>query len=177
MPYQVALIGHSQLPWIEDYEDVRFSLFKRGGAQIADIYDSNRFDTESIFHSNWDCVFLFLGGNDLCTHHNAARVVDDLLSLVDKIQAEAKFITAIEPRTYYPHNAERYNITTEDYNRMRRIANTKLKTIARQWKEFRTINCPPSYNEDSPDGIHFCNEARALLIQKYWTAIGHARGN
>ena len=61
MVYHVALIGHSQLPTVPDYEDVRFTVFKVKGAHVRDLWDPNRFDL-SIFTTHWDCAILFIGG-------------------------------------------------------------------------------------------------------------------
>ena len=76
MVYKVALVGHSQLPEIEDYDDVEFELLKIRGARIRTFEESNCFGR--ICSEEWDCVIIFLRGNDICDHHDAEQVVNDL---------------------------------------------------------------------------------------------------
>ena len=66
MVFRVALIGHSQLPPIDNYEDIEFTQFKSRGVCIKHINDPARFNVDAIFGTQWDCIILFLGGNDLC---------------------------------------------------------------------------------------------------------------
>ena len=83
MVFRVALVGHSQLPEIEDYDDVVFESFQIRGARVRDFRQSDQI--ERIRSNEWNCVIVFLGGNDLCDHHDANQVVNELLELVDNI--------------------------------------------------------------------------------------------
>ena len=98
MVYKVALVGHSQLPYIEDYDDVEFEQFKIGGAKIKTFTEDSNYGR--ICSDEWDCVILFLGGNDLCEHHDAGQMVTDLMTFVGEIRAQKIFVTEVEKRTY-----------------------------------------------------------------------------
>ena len=175
MVYEVALIGHSQLPSLRDYDDVVIREFKSRGAHIQHVLNSDRFDSARIRNKQWDCVILFLGGNDLCSSRDADQVVNHLLDLANAISASTILITEIETRTYYPRFQERYGITTKDYNILATRTNQKLKRRAKSQQTFRVIHCPHSYNLDSRDGIHITPQAETSLIIKYQAAIRHAR--
>ena len=173
MVFRVALVGHSQLPAIEDYDEVEFELFKIPGARIKDFKYSER-----IRSNEWDCVIIFLGGNDLCDHHDADQVVNELLELVSEIQARSIILTQIEKRTYSPARERRHGITTEQYNSLANVTNNKLKRRKRSLGTFHLIHCPAGYNLDSRDGgIHFSETAARSLTTRYMGAIRHAQGD
>ena len=173
MVYKVALVGHSQLPYIEDYDDVEFERFKRGGARIETFTKGN--DFSRICSDEWDCVIIFLGGNDLCDHHDASLMVRDLLDFVSKIQAQTIFVTEVEKR-FYKRNLEiQYNTTTQQYTGLANTANHQLRRRAKA-KTFRLIHLPSSYNLNSRDGgIHFGDLAVRSLISKYIGNINRVR--
>ena len=174
MVYRVALVGHSQLPYIEDYEDVEFEHFKKKGARIGTFTDSSCFGR--ICSDQWDCVIIFLGGNDLCDHHNADQMVNDLMRLVGQVRASTILVTEIEKRTYRPDLASKYNTTTEQYMRLATTANNKLRRKSSSLGTFHLIHLPSSYNRETVDGgIHFNEIASRSLIAKYAGAIRHAR--
>ena len=173
MVYKVALVGHSQLPYVEDYDDVEFEQFKIGGARIEDFTKGNNY--ERICSDEWDCVILFLGGNDLCDHHDALQMVTELMAFVDDIRAPLKLVTEVEKRTYSRQLGERYNITTQQYMRLASVSNNKLKH-RKNSGAFRLIHTPSSYNTNSRDGgIHFGEIAYRSLIERYVRAINRAR--
>ena len=178
MVFRVALIGHSQLPSIPDYDDVSFTEFKSRGAHISHLSDPNRFNVNAIRNNQWDCIILFLGGNDLCVSRNPNKVENDLETLINSFNANLILVTEIESRVYEPRFRRRFRITTEEYNGLARAVNRKLKRRARHWRQgVRLIHCPPSYNIAGRDGIHFGDLGTLSLINKYKGAIRHARNN
>ena len=163
MVFRVALVGHSQLPYIDNYDDVEFKRFKKGGARIRTFTQGS--DYERICSDEWDCVILFLGGNDLCDHHNASEMVADLMNFVNDIRAPLKLVTEIENCTYSRRLGEQHNITTDQYRRLAKCANNKLSHIKKS-RAFQLIHTPSSYNNDARDGIHFGEIAeRSLMIK------------
>ena len=62
--YRVALVGHSNLPVFPGWENVQVEIFKVNGAKLTDLRDEQRFG-RALFTTNWDCVVIFLGGNDV----------------------------------------------------------------------------------------------------------------
>ena len=173
MVFKVALVGHSQLPYIEDYDDVEFEQFKKGGARIEDFTKGSNY--ERICSDEWDCVILFLGGNDLCDHHDASQMVTELMNFVDDIRAPLKLVTEIEKRTYSRRLGEQHNITNEQYRRLAACANNKLKH-RKNSGAFQLIHTPSSYNNNTRDGgIHFGEIAERSLITRYVGAISRAR--
>ena len=174
MVYRVALVGHSQLPEIDDYDNVEFEHFKIRGARISTFEESEYFDY--ICSNAWNCVIIFLGGNDLCDHHSADQVVNDLLNFVDQTRARTVLVTKIEKRTYRRALERRYNTTTVEYNSLANTANNKLRRRERSRGTFHLIHCPPAYNLNSIDqGIHFDEIATRSLINRYEGAIRNAR--
>ena len=173
MVYKVALVGHSQLPYIEDYDDVEFEQFKISGARIEDFTKGS--DYERICSDEWNCVILFLGGNDLCDHHNAYQMVTELMTFVGDIRAPEKFVTEVEKRTYNSQLELRYNTTTQQYMQLATAANNQLRHKKKSGA-FRLIHTPSSYNLNSRDGgIHFGNIAYRSLIERYVGTIHRAR--
>ena len=173
MVYKVALVGHSQLPDIEDYDDVEFEQFKRSGARITTFTEGHDFNR--ICSNEWDCVIIFLGGNDLCDHHDASLMVRDLLDFVSEIRAQTIFVTEVEKRFYNRDLEIQHNTTTQQYMRLATIANNQLRRRAKA-KTFRLIHLPSSYNLNSRDGgIHFGDLAIRSLISKYVGNINRVR--
>ena len=173
MVFKVALVGHSQLPYIDDYDDVEFEQFKIGGARIKTFTEGSNY--ERICSNEWDCVILFLGGNDLCDHHDAYQMVTELMTFVNDIRAPLKLVTEVEKRTYSSQLEDRYNTTTQQYMRLASTANNKLKHRKKSGA-FRLIHSPSSYNINSRDGgIHFGEIAYRSLVERYVGAINRAR--
>ena len=142
MSINVAIVGHSQTPRIRSYNNVNIQVFKQPGAKIDDVYDV-RSELNRVLHSNWDIVFVFLGGNDICKKPSSV-VVDDLISLKHQLSSHHVYITAIEPRFYTSAQETRYRITTHHYNSKARTANTRLKRFARRYN-YRNIKICPAY--------------------------------
>ena len=172
MVYKVALVGHSQLPHIDDFDDLEFEQFKIGGARIESFTKGS--DYERICSDEWDCVILFLGGNDLSDHYDASTMVNDLMGFVDDIRAPLKLVTEIEPRTYSKRFADQHKITTEQYKGLAKCANNKLKNLKKS-RGFQLIHTPSSYNNNSRDGIHIGEIGVRSLIERYLARISRNR--
>ena len=167
----VLIVGHSQTPRINSYGDVNITCIKRPSACIEDLEGIDR------LYDQWDIVILFIGGNDLC-FNEPRTVADDIINLVGNLNCSMKvYVTLVETRWYDEERARKYNITTEEYNDRARACSNLLTRHARRTKQFRTIRCPPSYNNNSPEGIHFDEVAKASLFSKYKNAIPRASDN
>lgn len=172
MVFRVALVGHSQLPYIDNYDDVEFKRFKKGGARIRTFTQGS--DYERICSDEWDCVILFLGGNDLCDHHNASKTVSELMRFVDAISAPLKLVTEIENRTYDQLLGGAHNIDNDQYKHIAKCANNKLNHLKRS-RGFKLIHTPASYNIGSRDGIHLGETGERSLIARYVGTINRWR--
>ena len=169
---EVLIIGHSNTPKVYSYDDVNITFVKKGGAVISDLYHHDLWPL--VFGETWDIVIIFLGGNDLC-FMEPNEVVSSLMEVVDQLKCTKQvYLTLIETRVYSEEKSIKYNITTEEYNHKAKNCSRMLSRQAQRTNKFRTINCCPSYHYNSPEGIHFGEEAKISLISKYLNAIQYA---
>ena len=166
--YSVALIGHSNLPVFPSYGDVQISHFKYPGALLSDIWNPRKFD-QRMLDTAWDCVILFLGGNDLAVHKEHQPIFEIFLKVLDALKkAKRVLVTELEPRTYTRAKEIQYGITTSRYNKRRDIINKQWKRYAKNTRSFQIIHVPPGYQGESHDGgIHLGIEGQRNLIRKY----------
>ena len=170
--YTVALVGHSNLPVFPSYEDVRVEIFKSKGALLTDIWDPLRFE-QRMLQQRWDCVILFLGGNDLADCHNPKIVFERFTKVLKAFEHVPKvFVTDVEPRNYTPEKERRFKITNKQYRDLRDMVNNRLKRYAKSTRSFQLVHVPPGYQKDSHDqGIHLGLRGERELIGKYKNKI------
>ena len=65
---RVAIVGHSQIPYINSYDDVEISTFKLKGALCSDFFD---YPLNECLQQEYDVVIIFLGGNETKQAHDA----------------------------------------------------------------------------------------------------------
>ena len=166
--YSVALIGHSNLPVFPSYGDVQISHFKCRGALLSDIRNPRKFD-QRMLETHWNCVILFLGGNDLAVHKDQKPIFNLFLEVLKALKkADKVLVTDIEPRTYSRAKEIQFGITTRQYNKRKDIINNQWKRYAKRTRSFQLIHVPPGYQVDSHDrGIHLGIEGQRNLIRKY----------
>ena len=167
---RVAIVGHSQVPYIDSYDNVEINLFRRGGARIHHAYEPPLSDS---LDEHFDVVILFLGGNDIGTK-TPNQIVNELVELAGKYDSASQvLVTQIEHRVYPP--GHRYYISEQDYRKQANRINKSLVKKAGQTEAFRTINISsPWYNDNSPDGIHFHYISADSLVARYCDAIKRA---
>ena len=171
MVVRVAIVGHSQLPVIADYEDIKITRYFRPGAKLDYIDDR---ECASLLRRSWDIVIIFLGGNDIC-QTNPNLVADRALAIVRRLNAHEVFLVNAETRVYYPARAAQFEITTEEYQIRANAYNQRLKRLARSTKVFRSVHLPPGYSANSGDGIHFNTRGKLALIAKFKRTIANAK--
>ena len=164
--FTVALVGHSGLPKFESYDDVFVDTFQSKGAILTDIW-SSKFSPRML-QQNWDCVILFLGGNDLRYCRDQGELFDRFLACFHAFNTAKIFVTDIEPRTYYD---DRWDITTEEYRGLSGIVNNRLRRYCKNRSHLDYLHIPPAYFNDTDDGIHMGPEGMNNLIAKYKRAI------
>ena len=173
--YRVALVGHSNLPEISSWDNVRVESFKERGAELTDLIGERRFG-EALYTTHWDCVILFLGGNDLANWRDQDTVYDRFMSVYASLQYERLMVTELEPRTYNWQREIRHGITTARYNALAKVVNKKLKRHASHNRaRIQLIHVPPGYMIGSRDGIHLSTFGEEQLIQKYRRVINAYR--
>ena len=168
--YRVALVGHSNLPVFPSWGDVQVEVFKERGAYLTDLTDRRRFGG-ALFTTHWDCVVLFLGGNDIAVERNQDSLYYRHLEAFQALHTNKLIVTDLEPRQYNRANQIRFGITTREYQAIANIVNKKLKRYARRTANVELIHIPPAYLEDSVDGIHLSDEGQGHLIRKYKKVI------
>ena len=79
-PFQVALLGHSQMPSSLHcpIPQVNIDVYRRGGAKIDNVYVP---PLNGVFNRPYDLIIVFLGGNDL-SNHPPSEVKHKLLELL-----------------------------------------------------------------------------------------------
>ena len=132
--FSVAVVGHSNLPSFSCWDGVHVELFKKRGASLSDLVERVGFKGD-LFVKHWDCVVLFLGGNDLNANSDRDDVFNLFLEACNSLHYDKLLLTDIEPRTYSPEKALRYNVTTQQYDNLRSVVNKKLKRFAKREKK------------------------------------------
>ena len=169
---RVAMVGHSQTPRnFISYDDVEVKTFSRRGAKCQDLVVS---PMNGFFNWKHDITIFFIGGNDF-TSRTVNEVCDDLLKMKEYLMMNSQevFFTLCEKRVYHPDN--KYYKHQTEYNRKSSKLNRKLCRL-QSIKGFRIINATDRiFQEGSRDGIHMGRTAQAALIDKYKSAIKHAR--
>ena len=164
---RVALIGHSQVFPIDDYDDVEFITVRVSGALIQNAYGG---DIRECIETEPDAIFVWLGGNDL-RHHSAGNTVNQLMELVGFLETFTNniYLLSVEYRLY-PTATE-----TERYLARAKAVNRSLTRLAGGTGRFRTINIGSEVMAaDSPDDIHFGPNGQQWTLNKIQTAIAHA---
>ena len=166
---RVAIVGHSQIPYINSYDDVEISTFKLKGALCSDFFD---YPLNECLQQEYDVVIIFLGGNDIGTSQ-PAEIVDALLNIVRELSnVNQVYLTQIEHRTY--PLGHKYYVEENTYRKKAKAVNRKLVKKAPS-EGYRTLNISSQdYNDNSWDGIHFHTVARNELIKKFKRAIENA---
>ena len=167
----VAVVGHSQTPTIDSYDDVNIDTFMRGGAIISHAY---MHPLNECFNRQYDIVIIFLGGNDI-GHRPVQTIGDELIELANAFEGVRHvYVTQIEQRTYPV--GHRHFVPYDDYRKQKNAINRRLVNYAKNNKSFRTINCSsPNYTDNSYDGIHFNVVGKESIVHKYINAIEKAR--
>ena len=164
--YRVALVGHSNLPVFPGWENVQVEIFKVNGAKLTDLRDEQRFG-RALFTTNWDCVVIFLGGNDVAKCKNPDNLYNRYMDAFRVLHTNQLVVTDLEPRTYNRANRIRYNITTAEYKTVSDVLNKRLKRYAKRTANVQLVHIPPGYLEDSVDGIHLSLNGQRKLIDRY----------
>ena len=164
--YRVALVGHSNLPVFPGWGNVQVEIFKERGARLTDLRDGLRFDG-ALFTTNWDCVVVFLGGNDIADCRNLDNLYNRHLDAFRTLHTNKLVVTDLEPRVYNRVNQATFGITTRTYNAIAKVVNKKLKRFVKRTANVELVHIPPGYLEGSEDGIHLSPEGQQSLIQRY----------
>ena len=169
--FSVALVGHSGLPDFPSYDDVIVESFKSRGAILTDIW-SSRFSPRML-QQNWDCVILFLGGNDLRYCRDQEELFDRFLACFHAFNTSKIFVTDLEPRTYYDET--QWGISTEVYRGLSGVVNNRLRRYCKNRPNIDLLHVPPAYFSDTDDGIHLGPNGMSNLVAKYKKAISGYR--
>ena len=165
--YRVAVIGHSNLPDISSWDDVQLKTFKVKGALLTDLIQGKKF-SGTLYTRSWDCVILFMGGNDIAMCRNPDTLFRRFESARRLFQCERFILTDIEPRVYTPERAARHGINTRQYTILANVVNKKLKRYAKREKPIvQMVHIPLSYTINSHDGIHLSAFGTQKLIGRY----------
>ena len=168
--YRVALVGHSNLPTFPGWGNVQVEVFKERGARLTDLRDRLRFDG-ALFTTNWDCVVVFLGGNDIADCRNQDNLYNRHLDAFRKLHTNQLVVTDLEPRTYDRENQARFGITTRTYNAIAKLVNKRLKRFVKRTANVELVHIPPGFMEQSGDGIHLSPTGQESLIHRYKSHI------
>lgn len=172
--YRVALVGHSNLPVFPGWGNAQIESFKVQGAKLTDLRDQHKFGA-SLFTTNWDCVIVFLGGNDIAGCRNQDDLFNRYLSAFRVLHTTKLVVTEVEPRTYNREYQSRFGINTLTYNTIAKILNKKLKRYAKRTSNVELVHIPSGYMNGSVDGIHLSPEGQQHLITKYKLIIDSFR--
>ena len=172
--YTLALIGHSNLPKIVNYADVIVECFKCPEAKLTDVTNPEKFD-QRMLHRRWDCVILFLGGEDLAECRDQKVIFDRFVAVLDVLNARKVLLTDLEPRIYSSRLEERYGINTQDYNNLKDIVNKRLQRYSKRSQRFQLVHVPPAYQNDTWNGILLGEDGQESLVLKYLHLIKEHR--
>ena len=173
--YRVALVGHSNLPEIPIWGGVRVELFKERGAELLDLVQRRRF-SGALYATHWDCVVLFLGGNDLARCRSPYVMYWRFSDAFDVHDYDRLMVTDLEPHLYNRELALRHGITTEQYTPLANVIDKKLRRRARRDRQtIQLIHVPSGYMVGSREGIHLSPSGEQKLIEKYKKVINAYR--
>ena len=83
--FTIAVVGHSNLPVFSCWEGVHVEIYKEKGASLNDLVERKKFGLD-LFLKHWNCVILFLGGNDLNAHTDADTVYNLFVDACNNLQ-------------------------------------------------------------------------------------------
>lgn len=176
MVFNVALIGHSQLPFaVDSHDDIVYTVFRKPGATTHDLEFSplNQVFTQGPFN----LIIFFIGGNDVVQYKNdPLALVHMLRSCLFKLKAiTSKVVFAnLENREYAVDS--RFDITTDEYMSVAKKVNRILfKFCAKQHIHTLHTSNPRFFGKYRSDGVHFDHEARLILIEKFKTCAIRAK--
>ena len=164
--YRVALVGHSNLPTFPGWDNVQVEVFKVRGAKLTDLIDHQRF-SGALFTTHWDCVVLFLGGNDIAGCQDPDVLFRRHEAAFRTLRTNRLIITDLEPRTYDRQAQNTYGISSHRYNAIAKLVNKRLKRFVRRTPNANLIHIPPGFMEQTRDGIHLSPTGERDLIRRY----------
>ena len=175
MVFNVALLGHSQLPNnIPEDDGIVYHIFKQNGATL------NSLDHEplrSYFNHHFDLTIFFLGGNDVVHFkHDTVALANLLRTRLRQVKQNTRqvvFVT-LEGRNYDHYS--RFDITSQEYNEaIGRINRSLVKFCRRVGHKTIVTHNFRFVGQRRNDGVHFNQQAIQLFITKVKTVANYVR--
>ena len=169
---RVQIIGHSQVPYIEDFDNVEVLIYSRGGAKIHEFWEDEYLS--SSLNNNVDLTILFIGGNDVFdidSDRDIANAIWDL-ALGYSERSRAVRVCNIEPRNYRVNRVRRRRRRAQEYDDRSEHINRILKKWSERNRWFRLVNLyHVQFQDYAEDGVHFTPLQESQLIQRFTNTI------
>ena len=167
----ISIVGHSLVPHsIGSVSGSEIRIFRSPGAKASG-FDSNQ-ALSSVLNWTHDLTILFLGGNDINDHCIPSKIATDLQNIIQQIHTYCNSCIAvvlIENRN--PPANNRFNVTAVNYKRIASNVNSRLKRFSKNKSYVKLVSVGAKPFQNTTDGVHFDNETKGHLIQKFRNTI------
>lgn len=164
--WNVALVGHSQIPTQITLEDANLAVFRAPGGKARSFYTDDRL--RSVLSWSGDICVLWVGSNDIVDGISPVGLADVIVEIVQRIEVTCGAIVIVclvEPRLY-PAGIP---VDHTSYRKIQRAVNKHLqRKLSNRFVQFNTN----SYvTELARDGVHFTQAGRNLIRDRIEKAV------
>lgn len=160
-PFHVAVVGHSNVPIaLPETTYVKFHIFRKSGAKIADIYNHPIF--REFWDRSFDITFVLVGGNDV-GHKPKSEIITNLKELYDTISN--KDDTVVPCLLEYREPEGNHQVPSALYKIHHRAVNQNLKRgFKRKNTPYLDLGQKRFPTDRFRDGIHWSDYSRERLM-------------
>ena len=165
---RVQIIGHSQVPYIEDFDDVEVLIYSRGGAKIYEFWE------DESMNNDVDLTILFVGGNDVFDIEDDYDLANEIWDLAKGYSERSRAVRVcnLEPRNYRVNRVRRRRERAQEYDDRSKHINSLLKRWSERNRWFKLVNLSHIQFQDyAEDGVHFTPLQQSQLIDRFINTI------